>query len=93
MIAWDQLALFRVTVGDGIEGYRILFDDDVRFVLIGGTEIVPSTILRMFVLHVVGALLLAAVVTSFWWSRRRSGEVRRSVVEGQEYGRRNRAVG
>lgn len=55
LLPWDQLALWAVTVGTNMNGYRPLFGDQVRFVLLGGQEIGTSTLLRWLVIH--GALL------------------------------------
>ena len=58
LLPWDQLALWAVTVGTNMSGYRPLLGDDVRFVLIGGTEIGPDTLVRWLVVH---ALVLPAI--------------------------------
>ncbi len=39
LLPWDQLALWAVRVGTNTAGYRILFGDSVRFVLVGGVEV------------------------------------------------------
>ena len=66
LVQWDQLALWAVTVGDGLDGYRTVFDDGVRFVLIDGVEVAPGdygVALAVHLLaHVVGAV---AAVGSF----------------------------
>jgi quinol-cytochrome oxidoreductase complex cytochrome b subunit len=66
VLPWDQLALNRVTVGTNVTGYRmILFDSNVKYVLVGNTEIGPSTLARWFWLHVVGTTLLLVVPLTF----------------------------
>ncbi len=65
LLPWDQLALRRVTVGKDFVGYRrILFHDDVKFVLIGDKEIARSTLARWVWVHAVGisVVLIALVV-------------------------------
>lgn len=61
MLAWDQVALWAVTVGSNVEGiWGVAFDDGVRFVIVDGTE-VSQTAYR----NVVGAhLVLTALVTA-----------------------------
>ena len=66
LLPWDQLALNQVTVGTNVTGYRmILFDSNVKYVLIGNTEIGPSTLARWFWIHVVGTTLLLVVPLTF----------------------------
>lgn len=61
LLPWDQLALWSVTVGSDVDGvWSAAFDDGVRFVLVGGAEISPSTY-RFWVIAHLG-LALAAVV-------------------------------
>ncbi len=72
LLPWDQLALSAVTVGSNVQGYRILFDPVVRFVLIGGVEVSPQTVIRWLLLHVLllGPALVALVVLG--WRRQRA---------------------
>ena len=53
LLPWDQLALWAVTVGSDVRGYRVLFDPAVRFVLSGGVEISPDTVIRWLLVHAV----------------------------------------
>ena len=53
LLPWDQLALWAVTVGTNMMGYTPVFGEEVRFVLLGGAEIGPETLLRWYVLHVL----------------------------------------
>ena len=62
LLPWDQLALWAVTVGTNYSGYRPLFGDQVKFVLINGTEIAPSTLVRWLLVHM---LLLGPAVVGF----------------------------
>src|ERR1043165_7362973 len=62
LLPWDQLALWAVTVGKNMMGYTPVFGNQVRFVLLGGSEIGTDTLLRWYVLHV---LLLPFVIVIF----------------------------
>lgn len=70
LLPWDQLALSTVKVGSTVRGYTVLFDPAVLFVLIGGVEISPGTLMRWLVVHVVlGPALVALLVLG--WRRQR----------------------
>jgi cytochrome b6 len=86
LLPWDQLALWAVTVGSKMAeaspliGYSGPFgkemgmrvDNDIRFMLLGGTVVGQSTLLRFYVLHCVGLPLLATLflVIHFWRIRK-----------------------
>lgn len=53
LLPWDQVALFAVTTGSDFDGYDLLRRDQVRFVLQGGGEVSPTTLLRVLFVHVV----------------------------------------
>lgn len=62
LLPWDQLAFSRVTVGTSIRGYgAILFDGNVKYVLVGDREIGPSTLARWVWIHSVGVTLVLVV--------------------------------
>lgn len=63
-IAWDQLALWAVTVGTNMTGYVPVANDEVRFVLVDGVEVSRGTILTLLVLHAVVLPILLAVSVS-----------------------------
>jgi len=74
LLPWDQLAFWAVTVGTSIAKEAPLVGEGLRFVLLGGTEIGQSTLVRFYVLHVV--VLPAAVLVLFayhMWRVRRDG--------------------
>ena len=55
LLPWNQLAVTHLAVGSHLDGYRaILFHDNVRFVLVGNSEISTSTLARWVWIHVVG---------------------------------------
>jgi quinol-cytochrome oxidoreductase complex cytochrome b subunit len=83
LLPWDQLAYWAISVGTnmarampflGHEGPLAFVDKyhDVRFVLLGGSEVGPVALLRFYVLHVIllpmGVLVLAGV--HFWRVRK-----------------------
>jgi len=86
LLPWDQLAFWAVTVGTnmaratpflGYEGPFALLrkTNDIRFVLLGGTEVGPNALLRFYVLHVVGLPLAMAILMAvhFWRIRKDGG--------------------
>ena len=73
LLPWDQLALFSVTVGGNLSGYTWLGNDDVRFVLMNGTEIAPRTVLKWLVLHAIALGGTTAVLVALAWRRARAG--------------------
>ena len=79
LLPWDQLALYAVTVRTDMRGLvTAAFDDEVKFVLIGGVEIGQDTLRRWFIVHAaVLPVLLAACLAAL---RRRSSTVARSGV-------------
>jgi quinol-cytochrome oxidoreductase complex cytochrome b subunit len=73
LLPWDQLALWAVTVGTNMRGYRPLFDHQVKFVLIGGVEVGRDTLVRWFYAHLlVGGPLIGAFIVAAWWPMRRA---------------------
>jgi quinol-cytochrome oxidoreductase complex cytochrome b subunit len=87
LLPWDQLAYWAISVGTnmaratpflGHEGPFALADKyhDVRFILLGGSEVGPNALLRFYVLHVI---LLPMVVLVFcavhFWRVRKDGGI------------------
>jgi len=74
LLPWDQLALWAVTVGTNMMGYTPVFGSQVKFVLLGSSEISNDTLLRWYTLHV---LLLPFVIVIFmavhFWRVRKDG--------------------
>ncbi|MBI4248404.1 MAG: cytochrome b N-terminal domain-containing protein [Elusimicrobia bacterium] len=88
LLPWDQLAIWAVTVGtnmagatpfmgnegpfSGLLGMRV--NNDVRFVLLGGTTVGASTLIRFYVLHCVLVPLVAGalMIVHFWRVRKDS---------------------
>lgn len=86
LLPWDQLAYWAITVGTnmaraapflGHEGpfanlLGVKIDNDIRFALLGGTEVGPNALLRFYVLHVIALPLLALILMGihFWRVRK-----------------------
>jgi quinol-cytochrome oxidoreductase complex cytochrome b subunit len=70
LIAWDQLALKAVTVGDDVRGVVDGLGNDVRFLLIDGTEVSQGTYAAWAVVHVLAVPVIALGVV--WFARRRA---------------------
>ena len=74
LLPWDQLAFWAVTVGTNIAKEVPVVGSGLRFVLLGGTEIGQSALVRFYVLHV---FVLPAVVMLLFayhmWRVRRDG--------------------
>ena len=99
LLPWDQLAIWAVTVGTnmaratpllGHEGpfgpeLGLRADNDVRFVLLGGTEVGPPTLLRFYVGHCIFLPLIAVIfmVVHFWRVRKDGG------ISGPDTGKKN----
>jgi len=89
LLPWDQLSIWAVTVGTnmaratpllGHEGpfgpeLGMRADNDVRFLLLGGTQVGPPALLRFYVLHCIALPLFAAVMMAvhFWRVRKDGG--------------------
>jgi quinol-cytochrome oxidoreductase complex cytochrome b subunit len=86
LLPWDQLAYWAISVGTnmaratpflGHEGPFALLDKyhDVRFLLLGGSEVGPSALLRFYVLHVILLPLVVLVFAAvhFWRVRKDGG--------------------
>jgi quinol-cytochrome oxidoreductase complex cytochrome b subunit len=86
-LPWDQLDLgghrWNHGTGDALLGHEGPFgpelgmriDNDVRFVLLGGTQVGPPTLLRFYVLHCIFLPLVASIflVVHFWRVRKDGG--------------------
>src|ERR671932_716300 len=68
LLPWDQLGIWAVTVGTNMAGATPFVGEQTRFLLIGGYEISDNTLVRWYVLHVIGMPLITAVLMAvyFW---------------------------
>jgi quinol-cytochrome oxidoreductase complex cytochrome b subunit len=89
LLPWDQLSIWAVTVGTNMARATPLLgsegpfgaqlgmrpDADVRFVLLGGTQVGPPTLLRFYVGHCIFLPLIASIfmVVHFWRIRKDGG--------------------
>jgi quinol-cytochrome oxidoreductase complex cytochrome b subunit len=75
LLPWDQLALWAVTVGTNMMGFTPVFGNQVRFVLLGGSEIGTDTLLRWYVLHVLFVPFVTVIFLAihFWRVRKDGG--------------------
>jgi len=75
LLPWDQLAIWAVTVGTSMAGFTPVFGQQVQFVLLGGVEIGPETLLRWYVLHVLALpfVLVLFLAVHFWRIRKDGG--------------------
>jgi quinol-cytochrome oxidoreductase complex cytochrome b subunit len=69
LLPWDLLSLRAVLVPSHYQGYRTAFGSNVRFAIIGHTEVTRSTLWRWFLVHsvaltivIAGLLVLAAAL-------------------------------
>src|SRR6185503_3767733 len=88
LLPWDQLAMWAVTVGTNMAGATPLLgnegpfsslvgmriNNDIRFVLLGGTMVGENTLLRFYVMHCVAVPLVVGVllILHFWRIRKDS---------------------
>ena len=75
LLPWDQLGIWAVTVGTNMAGATPFVGEQTRFLLIGGYEISDNTLVRWYVLHVIGVPLVTAVLMAvhFWRIRKDGG--------------------
>lgn len=88
LLPWDQLAIWAVTVGTNMAGATpflgnegpfgslvgMHINNDVRFVLLGGTMVGENTLLRFYVMHCVAVPLVVGIllILHFWRIRKDS---------------------
>jgi hypothetical protein len=88
LLPWDQLAIWAVTVGTNMAGATpglgnegpfgsllgMRINNDVRFMLLGGTLVGENTLLRFYVLHCVAVPLVVGIllILHFWRVRKDS---------------------
>ncbi|MFQ5454809.1 MAG: cytochrome b N-terminal domain-containing protein [Nitrospirota bacterium] len=88
LLPWDQLALWAITVGSkmaeatpfvGYSGpfakmFGIGVGNDVRFMLLGGTVVGQSALLRFYILHCVALPLIGGLLMAIhFWRVRKDG--------------------
>jgi quinol-cytochrome oxidoreductase complex cytochrome b subunit len=74
LLPWDQLAFWAITVGTNIAAYAPVVGEQVKFLLLGGHVIGPTTLLRFYVLHCVFLPLAATFLIALHvWRVRKDG--------------------
>jgi cytochrome b-561 len=75
ILPWDQLAYWALTIGTGIASSLPLLGKSLRFVLVGGSVIGQSSLLRFFALHnfFLPAALLFLLALHMWRIRKDGG--------------------
>jgi quinol-cytochrome oxidoreductase complex cytochrome b subunit len=96
LLPWDQLSIWAVTVGtnmarsvplQGSEGpfsnyLGLRPDNDVRFILLGGTQVGEPTLLRFYVGHCIFLPFIAATLMAVhFWRVRKDGGISGPVVD------------
>jgi quinol-cytochrome oxidoreductase complex cytochrome b subunit len=76
LLPWDQLSLWAVTIAEGISGNSPLIADQVKFILLGGIQVNPETLLRWYVLHVLFLpFILVIFLAVHFWRIRKDGRI------------------
>jgi cytochrome b-561 len=74
LLPWDQLAFWAITVGTNIAAYAPGVGDRLKFLLLGGHVIGPTTLLRFYVLHcVMLPLAMLMLISLHVWRVRKDG--------------------
>ena len=75
LLPWDQLAIWAFSVGMSMAGFTPVFGQQVSFVLQGGVEVGPETLLRWYVLHVLALPFVTTIFLAvhFWRIRKDGG--------------------
>jgi quinol-cytochrome oxidoreductase complex cytochrome b subunit len=74
LLPWDQLAYWAITVGANIAAYAPIVGDQIKFLLLGGHVIGPTTLLRFYVLHcVILPLATVLLISLHVWRVRKDG--------------------
>ena len=74
LLPWDQLAFWAITVGTNIAAYAPVVGDQIKFLLLGGHVIGPTTLLRFYVMHcVLLPLAVVMLVSLHIWRVRKDG--------------------
>lgn len=74
LVLFDQLALRQVTVGTDLDGFwTAAFDEQVRFVLVGGTEVSRRAYATAVVVHLAAPVVAGAALSAVAIGLVRSG--------------------
>ncbi len=74
LLPWDQLAFWAITVGTSIAGYAPFVGKEMKFVLLGDSNVGQEALLRFYVLHVaVLPIVLSLFAAVHFWRIRKDG--------------------
>src|SRR5438094_4519390 len=75
LLPCDQLSIWAVTIAEGISGNSPLIANQAKFILLGGIQVNPETLLRWYVLHVLALpfVLVLFLAVHFWRIRKDGG--------------------
>jgi quinol-cytochrome oxidoreductase complex cytochrome b subunit len=75
LLPWDQLAFWGVTVGTNMADSVPYFGHQIKFLLLGGSEVNENALLRFYVLHcvVLPAALVVLLSVHIWRVRKDGG--------------------
>ena len=83
LLPWDQLAYWAVTVGTAMAAYVPIVGDLVQELMLGGSTVGASTLLRFYVLHVaVLPVALVGVLTVHIWRWRKDSMLTMDPEQG-----------
>jgi quinol-cytochrome oxidoreductase complex cytochrome b subunit len=86
LLPWDQLSYWAITVGTNIAGYAPGAGPVMREILLGGSEVGQSTLIRFYTLHIaLLPLLLALVISVHLWRVRKDGGLAVNEVRGGDH--------
>jgi quinol-cytochrome oxidoreductase complex cytochrome b subunit len=76
LLPWDQIGYWAITVGSNMASYTPLIGDLAHTTLLGAKEVSQPTLIRFYVLHVIGLPLVGALLMAvhFWRIRKDGGE-------------------
>lgn len=74
LLPYDQLSYWAVTVGANIVKYVPVIGTQIRYLLLGGSQIGENTLIRFYVLHcVILPLIMCMLVALHFWRIRKDG--------------------
>ncbi len=75
LLPWDQIAIWAITVGSNLTPYIPILGDAIYKVLVAGSSVTQTTLVRFYVGHVIFLPLFAALLMAvhFWRIRKDGG--------------------
>jgi quinol-cytochrome oxidoreductase complex cytochrome b subunit len=84
LLPWDQLSFWAITVGTNIAGYVPMIGGSVQRMLLGGSEVGGTTLLRFYVLHIYALpALLVLLLSVHIWRVRKDGFAAAQHADGR----------